>query len=193
MLNYFSFDKIENKGFNRIDDILKAIINKNIIRINYQRFYKGEVATRELKPHLLKEYLGKWYIVGWDLSKNKIRSFSLDKIKELIILDKKFKVQNTDEIKYQFNNTIGVIYKKPEKIVLSFTQEQGNAFKENPWHNNYKIIDDKNNRLVVELYLSINYDLEQKILMHHNYVKVIEPEFLVEKIKDYLMATIKQY
>ena len=193
VLKYFAFDSDAFKGINWIDEIISAITNKNIIKITHKRFDTQKQSTRKVEPYLIKEYANRWYLVGLDLSKNEYRTFGLDRIINIEILKTKFKSHKTEEIKEQFEHTIGLVYSKPEKVVLEFEKRQSEYFKANPWHKNYSIIEDNNEKTIIEMFVSTNYELEQKILMHHSYVKVIEPKHLAKQIMLLQKNALKQY
>jgi len=192
-LNYFSFDTLNFQGLDKIDRILKAITDKKQIEIKHKRFDNDVVSTRTVEPHLIKEYNNRWYLIAFDLSKNDSRTFGLDRLEEVNILKKKFKTRRTEEIKERFKQTIGLVYSPPQKVVLWFETRQGKYFKANPWYSDYKVIQDDKKGLIIEMDISINYELEQRILMHHTYVKVIEPQSLIDQIKLLHRLAIEQY
>ena len=192
-LNYFSFDTLNFKGLDKIDVIVKAISDKKLIELNHQRFDNNIASIRTVEPHLIKEYNNRWYLIAFDLSKNDFRTFGLDRLVDVKILKKKFKTRKTEEIKERFKQTIGLVYSPPQKVLLQFETRQGRYFKANPWHTDYKIIKDDKKALVIEMNISINYELEQRILMHHNYVKVIEPQSLTDNIKLLHKIAFEQY
>jgi len=193
VLQYFSFYATNFKGFEWIDVIVKAIEYKSIIKFNHKRFITHEESIREIEPYLLKEYLDRWYVIGYDRTVKENRSFGLDRISDLEIVNKKFKKVKSKEIKQQFENTIGLVYSEPVIVRLSFNNRLIDYFKANPWHKDYKIIEETEDKLIVEFLLSLNYELEQRILMHNRNVIVIEPKVLKDRVKYLLQETLKQY
>jgi 5'(3')-deoxyribonucleotidase len=58
-----------------------------------------------------------------------------------------------------------------------------------PLHPTQKIITENQEGLTIELFVVPNYELVQHILMHHAFVKVIEPEWLAQEVmKKHLKA-----
>jgi predicted DNA-binding transcriptional regulator YafY len=164
-----------------------------LIKIKHKKFDADNETERTIEPYLLKEYLDRWYIIGFDKSVNEIRSFGLDRIIDVEILEKKFKKRKTQEVKQWFENTIGIVYTKPEIVRLLIKKDLSNYFKSNPWHKNYTIIEETDEELVVELLLSLNYELEQKILMHNKNVIVLAPQVLKDRILFLLQESMNQY
>ena len=193
VLQYFSFSGENFSGFEWIDTILRAIEQKSIILIKHKRFNTDTTTERQIEPYLLKEYLYRWYLVGYDKLNKENRSFGLDRIIDITILEKKFKNIKTNEVKEEFSNTIGLIYSKPEFIQLSFNKELKAYFKTNPWHDDYKIIEENENELIVELFISINYELIQRILMHTKNITVISPQSLRSTIVRLMKESLALY
>lgn len=193
VLKYFSFDTDAFKGILWVDKIISAIIDKKLIKITHQAFGMKEQSIRNVEPHLIKEYANRWYLVGLDLSVNEFRTFGLDRILNVETQKVKYKTRRTDEVKAQFEHTIGLVYSKPEKVILRFEKRQSEYFKANPWHKNYTVLEDNKKGMIIEIFVSTNYELEQKILMNHNFVKVIEPKHLVDKIITLHKNAIQQY
>ncbi|OFY96939.1 MAG: hypothetical protein A2491_14240 [Bacteroidetes bacterium RIFOXYC12_FULL_35_7] len=89
----------------------------------------------------------------------------------------------------------GVVYSyhEQQKVILSFTSVQGKYIKSLPLHKSQRIIIDNEDELRIELNVIPNYELSQLILMHGETVKVIEPVWLIDEIKETLKASLKQY
>jgi len=78
-------------------------------------------------------------------------------------------------------------------VVLSFTQHQGNYVKTLPLHHSQEIIEDSETELRVRLRIIPNYEFKQKILMLGETVKVLEPTWFADEVKNSLKATLKKY
>ena len=95
----------------------------------------------------------------------------------------------------KFRDIIGITTDagKMEKVVLSFTPQQGNYVKALPLHHSQKPLCDNDKEFQIELYLVPNFELEQKILMHGELVKVLKPAWLARNIKRSLQQALEQY
>ena len=78
-------------------------------------------------------------------------------------------------------------------VRLSFNNNLRDYFLANPWHKDYQIIKETDDELIVEPFLSLNYELEQRLLMHNKNVKVIEPQILKDRVINLLKESIGQY
>ena len=194
-LNYISFDSIGLlKGIGYLKDILYAIKNHRLIAFEHQKFISDKAQKYVVMPYLLREYQNRWYLFGIEENKNEFRTFGIDRIVKLKVESKTFKPNLKIKPAEQFQSTIGITYNKPaEKITLSFTPLQGKYVKTLPWHQSQKIIEDNDKELVIELWVHPNYELERRILMEGESVKVIEPKWLADIIKNSLSEALNKY
>jgi predicted DNA-binding transcriptional regulator YafY len=195
-LKYISFDNIGNlQGIQNLKSLLHAIKQKREISFNHTNFHSGNTKNYILKPYLLKEYLNRWYVVGKIRDQKEFRTFGIDRITELEVRDKNFTHQSGINPAELFENIIGVVYSldTQQKVVLSYTPTQGKYIKTLPLHKSQKIISENEKELIIELDIIPNYELTQKILMHGDTVKVVEPKWLAEEIKEILKNTLKKY
>jgi len=148
-----------------------------------------------LKPHLLKEYQNRWYVVGE--VDNEFRVFGLDRIDNLFVLDNKPFKNKTEQANEKFYHTVGLNFSdyEPSKIILRFDLSQKRYLESLKLHHTQK--EDPENSIdgfyTISLFVSYNFELKQQILKYGKFVEVIEPEFVREDIKQELLKAIKNY
>lgn len=187
-------------GMQHLPKIMQAILDQKILEITYQSFTAQEAQTRLIEPYLLKEFENRWYLVGRyeDSTENKTQTgiYALERIQKL---RKKgsFEAETSDfDPKAFFQYTFGIygnIDTAPQKVVLSFETGTGKYIKTRPLHHSQEILIDNEEELRISLFVTLTYDLEQRILFHHAHVKVLEPESLAKSIKEKLQKALAQY
>ncbi len=195
-LNCIAFDTNRNfKGLDFLAPLLQALREKLQVSFAYQTFFEGPTRNCAVYPYLLKEYLGRWYLVASFNNGEKLYIFGLDRMSDLKISKQTFVPDTRQDARQKFQDTIGVssTYESREKIVLSFTPQQGNYIKSLPLHNSQKILTDNDQECRIELSIIPNFELTQKILMHGPTVKVLEPAWLRAEIKAQLQETLQLY
>jgi proteasome accessory factor B len=195
-LDYIHFDKGGGlKGIELLRPLLSAIKEQREIRFKHFSYQREKWQKYSMLPYLLKEYQNRWYVVGWIRGFRVFRTFGIDRMENLEVLTSKFERHEHTDIAERFDATIGVIYDdgKRERIVLWFSHLQKHYVKSLPWHTSQKIIEENDEGLLISLFIVPNYELIQQILMHHAFVKVMEPEWLVEEVKKKQQAALKNY
>lgn len=194
-LRYISFDTSSQlKGIQNLTVILKAIKDFQQIQFTHHNFYRSEASIKTIEPYGLKEYANRWYVIGKSLPSHEIRTFGIDRMEQIEILKMKFTRPQENPL-LEFENVLGLVYSihPLQKVVLSFSKQQGNYIKTLPIHHSQSILIDNEVELKVELYLKPNLELIQRIMMYGDEVSVIEPDWIAEEIKRKLKNALTKY
>lgn len=194
-MNYISFESEGNfHGSAHLKDILFAIKNKRKIEFVHYNYLADTCKNYEICPYLLKEYQNRWYVIG-KVEGKAFRTFGIDRVENLKVSTARFKSDKNETPATLFENIIGLTAAegKVEEVILEFQPVQGKYIKSLPMHKSQRIIKDDNKSLVVSLKLVPNFELNQKILMMGEAVKVLKPLKLAKEIQEALTKALKQY
>lgn len=191
---YIQFENRESlKGVHQLKDILFAIRNKRVLNFKHENFWKGTISNASMKPLLIKEYQKRWYVVGI-YTGDELRTFGVDRISELEVTDKVFKVKKEWNAAENFSRVIGITYEgQRAQVILSFDPFQGKYIKTLPLHSSQQVIIDDKNEFRISLDVVINHELIQRILMYGENVQVIAPLSLRKEIRRVLTESLSFY
>lgn len=195
--NALSFVEFENKAaiesISNFKIVLDAIQQQLPIIFNHNSFYHLKESDYTLKPYFLKQYQNRWYVIGE--TEKGYRTFGIDRIDNITIGTKKFKPK-TEEAKEKFSHVIGLNYvdHKIEKIQLSFHISQKPYIVSLPLHHSQKEINPENETTFdIQLFIHPNFEFKQQILKYGSLVKVVEPKWLSEEIREDLKMAFESY
>jgi predicted DNA-binding transcriptional regulator YafY len=175
---------IDYTGYHWIAPLFNAIVQKRVLWVTYMPF-NGAIFSFVFHPYYLKQYNGRWFILGLNEELNvETWTLSLDRIHA--IHDAKIPYISSDfDWDFHFSEIIGVTrYKKPvETIMLLFNEKRGKYAETKPLHESQRSKWTENGFLVT-LKLVPNLELEQVILSYGEDVEVLAPESLRESIKN---------
>ncbi len=196
LADYIHLEKRRPQGTENLYGLLHAIRNRLQISFVHHKFWDDNPTVREVQPYALKEFRNRWYIMGKNLGDNKIKSFALDRLRDLDITKKKFGPPSEFDMHKHFKYCFGIISpnnQQPEEIILSFTPLQGKYIKTLPLHETQEILIDNKKEFRIKVTLFITYDLLMEILSFGDSVEVIHPPALVEEIVSTYRSALKQY
>ena len=127
---------------------------------------------------------------------NRIKTFGLDRMTNLEITSTKFQSPESYNPEETFRHSFGIINggdKEPQKIILSFSIDQGKYIKSLPLHHSQKELINDEEEYRIELLLYPTYDFVMELMSIGAQVKVIEPQSLKNEMIKKLEATLKQY
>jgi predicted DNA-binding transcriptional regulator YafY len=195
---YIQIDRSQYiKGSDNLSQIISYITEKEVISIEYQKFGANQSKKYTIHPYLVKEYKDLWYLMGWVVEYQEVRTFAVDRIIQTSILED-IDFISSDKIKFDaesyYKYCIGVtISGTPQKIILSFTAQMGNYLKITPLHPTQEVLIDNEKELQISLYLIDNQEFRNIILSYGASVKVITPSPLKEFIKEEFKKGLERY
>src|SRR5690606_26972821 len=164
---HIHFEKRKPQGTEHLYGVLHAIKNQFLIKFVYQKYWEDDLSERLVEPYALKEFKNRWYVLSKDLGDNKIKSFSLDRIKDLEISNKKFQFPKDFDVNEHYKYCFGIISPndlKPESVILSFNVFQGKYIKSLALHDSQEILIDNDVELRIQLKLFITHDFFMELL-----------------------------
>lgn len=195
--DFIHFENRKSKGTENLYGFLHAIKNKQLVSFTYQKFWEEQPEKRTIEPYVLKEFANRWYILGYDSSRKSVRSFALDRLSDLEIHKEKFTASVDFDVNKYYQYSFGIISpeknQKPEEIIISCESFQGKYIKALPFHHSQQIIKDTDDEFILKLFLVPTYDFIQELLSKGKTIKVLEPQSLVNELKNIYKAALEQY
>ena len=171
-----------------------ALIERRQLAFTYIGRATGTVTQRTVSPQRLVYYRDQWYLDCWDEAKDALRTFSIDRMRDIEVLDRVAREVGDDELDAALTAGYG-LFSGPAryKARLIFTPERARWVADGRWHA------DQVGRFRADGYyeLVVPYadprELVGEILRHGAGVEVVEPESLAESVKGQLEAALALY
>lgn len=186
-------------GISHLPILWEAMRAQRIIAFGYSAYAQtpSPAQLRLVEPGLLFEYKNRWYLDGWDINKNEVRTFGLDRMTSLQLTDKHISQKRNHQYRAMRQHVIGVNSApndEPMRVVLRLTALQANYLQSLPLHSSQRVLPQISPQYVdFELFVVLNKELEIEILGMGEAVEVLEPVELREKIKRRIGATFQKY
>lgn len=184
------------KGKEHIGVFYDAIINKQILDIQYHPFNRDKPIQMILEPYFLKQYNSRWFLFGFNENFKTISNLPLDRIIEIKDTNNYYPNSETWNFEEFFEDVIGVTVKEnvePAKIILQISKSLWPYIESKPIHGSQKVKSKSDDIITIELSLQINYELTTMIFAFGEDVKVLAPDELKISIKNKAEALLKNY
>lgn len=194
-------------------NLKQAIIHHKRVRFQYYS-RSGEVTERVVEPLQLwfKDYT--WYLKAYCVHKKGLRVFKLNRMQKVIVLEVSFEEEYSQRVKFLIEESGGNSIadeqdplnpkiesvkdeKKDEKmdervaITIHIDRSQGYRVYDN-FESDYITILEDGDFMVKAEYVLDDW-VYGMILSYGKYAKVIEPDYIRERIHNILLETIKEY
>jgi len=171
-----------------------ATLQRKKIWIEYHARGTDERTDRTVSPQRLTHYRESWYLDAWDEEKAALRCFAVDRIVRATALPEDALDVPDADLDAHYASAYGIFGGVADKkAVLRFTPERARWVADEVWHP-----EQQGRRLEDGSYeLTIPYrdsrELVMDILRHGSHVQVMEPQSLVDEVKDQLRAALRHY
>ena len=192
------FEKRLPAGTEYLSPLLRAIKEKRQVKLHYYKFWDRSSQTQErsIEPYLLKEDQRRWYVLAWDVEKEALRVFGLDRIKRLD--DErgvKFQHPVPKDVEHYFDDSFGAWVDnkrtQAEEVVLAFRKlptdtvfipNPAKYLEAMPLHSSQEILKEEEEAIVLRLRIKITPDFIKELLSYGKQVEVLTPAHLQEKL-----------
>lgn len=191
-------DSAKFKGIQLIQPLLLSIKTGKKVSFIHENYLNKTRKAYEISPLQIREYLNRWYVVGVPKGENHIKTFGLDRIINLTIVEKsKLNSKIYENQLEKFNRIVGLNYdaaEHPEIISIAVSNKQYKYLESLPLHHSQQLEGPlPGKRQEVSLFIIPNYEFKMQVLRLGDQVEVISPKWLRQEIKNTLTNTLKNY
>lgn len=161
-----------------------ALLRRKRMIIRYNARGNGETTEREVSPQRLIHYRENWYLDAWCHLRDELRSFSVDAIERVELLEAKAKDVSEKHLNEVLGSGYGIFSGKDVKwATLRFTPTRARWVAAEKWHPKQegKLLEDGSYELKVPY--SNDPELLMDILKYGADCQVVDPKELLEKVK----------
>lgn len=177
-----------------LPSVLEAMKTSRKIRFSYTPFYRINATDGiVVEPYFLRVFKQRWYVIGYNTTDKKIKTYSLDRINSVEITEMEFTMPEI-HVNDFFRNCFGIMINESsaKDVVLRVNSEQAKYLRALPLHHSQREeIYDGYSQFYYHLH--ITYDFVQEILSHGAGITVIAPAELRAMVVDSLKKSLHNY
>jgi hypothetical protein len=175
--------------------VIEAMKQNRCIRFSYKSYTRSRPTDGiVLEPYFVKIFKQLWYVIGLNVKDGQIKTYSLDRISRLNLLQDTFTMPENVKPSEFFKDCFGIITNQnsAKRIVLRVEPTQAKYFRALPLHSSQQeeVHDDYS---IFSYKMRITYDLKEEIMSHGASIEVLEPKELKMMILDELKRALKNY
>lgn len=190
-LIHFAPRKVEPRQF-RV--VAGAVLEGKQLRMKYLRRDIRERTERVISPIQIVHYRENWVLDAWCHMRKKLRTFSLEAIEEVSVLDLPAKTVSQEEMRAHFQSGYGIFAgKATNRAVLKFTPDRAQWVSLETWHPDQTSRTLEDGSYILEVPYSNDQELVMDLLRYGAEVEVLEPPELRDRVYTALCAAAKIY
>lgn len=174
--------------------VAAATLARKRLKISHFSRQNGRTTEREVSPQRMVHYRDNWYLDAWCHLRDDIRSFSIDAIKRLEVLDTDAKELEAKRIDEAVGAGYGIFGGATKAwATLKFTPERARWVAGETWHPNQRNLTEADGSYVLEIPYSDERELMGDLLRFGADVEVLAPLDLRSRIKRALHEAAGRY
>lgn len=190
-LIHFAPRKVDPKHF---QVLASALLDGKKLHIEYWVRERQELTRRTVSPQQLVHYRENWLLDAWCHERNDLRSFSLEAIRRVEVLDENAIEVSSEDMRGHFQSGYGIFAGKAKfTAVLLFTPARAEWVSLETWHPDQRSHTREDGSYVLEVPYSNDQELVMDLLRHGKEVEVLEPVELRQRVHVALCDAAKKY
>lgn len=188
------------RGLQYMSELHDAIVERLCLTVTYKPFIWPEAQTFFFSPYILKEFRNRWFAFGkrHDDTEHQVVILALDRIEGADTAPKgtAYVYNSGFDPQTFFRDIVGVTrYDAPvEHVVFKVTKNQAPYVRTKPLHHSQKELGTTlDGDVLFSIDVILNHELERDLLGYGEYLTVIAPGNLVEKLRRRLSQSLEKY
>jgi predicted DNA-binding transcriptional regulator YafY len=176
-----------------IEVLNNAVLSRQTVSMSYRTGRTGAIADRNLDPYRVWYKGGALYVIGHDHRSGEIRTFAVDRIREIKGTNQRFEPPESFDFDAYAASSFGVIAEPATSVRIRFSADWRTHVEERTWHASQELtpLDDGG----VELRMDVGGTAElcSWVLSFGSGAKVLEPQKLRAQVAGELAKAASQY
>lgn len=192
-------------GNETLEAILDAMESNHVVSFEYTKYFNNpeeKPEFYELCPYCVKQFERRWYVVGFCLTRDKMRTFSIDKIQKLEKTEKTFEIPKNYDSEAYFKPFFGIITGIEDKrmgkinlehIEIKVEKERAKYFLSLPLHHTQQEKERTKDYSIFTYDLYPTNDFYQALLHEAEHIEVLAPANVRDEMKEKIGEMAERY
>ncbi len=181
-----------------IDDLMMAAEERRLTVITYQSLRSTEPVTLyDLHPYAIVFHKGALYLIAWSLQHKQIRTFKIDRISEVEVQSGLMKFKRPANFRPEefLAHSFGIFSNDdpPCTVRVRFSKAVVRILNEKKFHPSQELVSQSDGSVIAAYTLSTFEEFRSWILSFGRHARVLEPEELIEQIREEVEAMNQMY
>ena len=175
-----------------ISRALEATIHLRQARITYHSKSSDRTKDYLVHPYRLAYAQGALYLLAFVTEYNEVRTFAMERIRELSLLDERF-TPPEDLPETPFPHSLGVHSGEPEHVEIEFQPAVADYVRGRHWHASQRVTETESGHLALTLDVCLDQALRSWILSFGPFARVVAPASLAREIAGQFEEALARY
>lgn len=179
---------LEEKNIALFEHLELSIKQKVEIQFDYENY------NFHVKPLKLAFFDGFWYLLALHIGKKEevFKKYHLKSIKNVQIIDKNFEIPQIVENRLRYANSVWFNLDEQFVVRLFIDKSIRKYFERKPLRGQTIVGEDKDGSIEIEIKLTHEMEIMPLIFWYIPFIKVLEPQWLADEVKERVQGYLKE-
>lgn len=179
---------------NVLDSLRKALLRQlTVVLRGYQKPGSGHSKDYPVDPYALVLYQYGLYLVGYSHRAGEIRTFAVERIKNVEVTEGMFELPQSFSLAERFEQGFGLIEEPPQDVKIWISSDWAYFVKERRWHQTQALRTQKDGSVILSMRCGGLDELTAWVLSFGPGARVLGPQALIDNVSSQLTLAAKQY
>jgi predicted DNA-binding transcriptional regulator YafY len=161
--------------------LIEATLGNRRAQMEYHSFSRNRTKEYVIEPYRMVYAQGGLYLFAFVPEYGEPRTFAVERIKKLSLLDERF-VRDEEYSSLLYSNSLGINEGEPERIEIEFSPRIARYVLERTWHTSQRSTLQEDGSAILELNVAVDWWLKGWILGWGPFARVLSPPHLAEDV-----------
>jgi proteasome accessory factor B len=185
---------VDIQSFEQLSD---GVLKNCEVEFDYKKLGSKTIERRRAQPYHLGLVDNLWYLFGFDVHRDQLRTFALSRMNRVRLTQTKFHRPSGFSVAHQLAFSFGVFSRngntKSETVRIRFDSFAGELVQEREWHPSQKIKPLADGQIELSLKLANFEEVERWILSWGSHARVLAPAALQKRVAKTISQLAKTY
>ena len=188
-------ESIPSNGDN-IRLFIEAMKTSRRITVTYRKYGFTDPSEHTVEPYCIKLFQRRWYALVRHITRDSLFTLSFDRIIDIRLTEEHFKIDKDFDAQSWFSDCYGVFRNQDaelERVVVRAFGREAFYLRDLPFHHSQRELTSGEDWTDFEYWLRISNDFFTPLLSRGPNIKVLQPQWLADEIRQQLLKAAELY
>ena len=182
-------------GHMHLTEVMEAMTENLEVVMEYHKYTSDESETLTIWPYAVKEFAKRWYIIAYCKEREGLRVYGLDRVKNMKVTGKKFRMKNGFDVDELFATSFGIYLPGGKGQIITFrcSEREAKFLRDLPLHSSQEEVRKDGDSVIFSIFVCPDKNLIMEICKHGSRIEILSPAEVRDAVREELKKALAQY
>ena len=182
-------------GHMHLTEVMEAMTENLEVVMEYHKYTSEESETLTIWPYAVKEFAKRWYIIAYCKEREDLRVYGLDRVKNMKVTGKKFRMKNGFDVDELFATSFGIYLPEDKGQIITFkcSEREAKFLRDLPIHRSQEEVRKDGDNVIFSIFVCPDKNLIMEICKHGSRIEILSPAEVRDAVREELAKALAQY